>query len=70
MSAKDNQLIFKCLKCNKTYEKQCNKESINRCASTYEFCNGDINKSILLLRKFVYSYEYMNTWERFVKRYL
>ena len=29
------------------------------------FCNGDLNKFILLLRKGVYSYEYMDSWQRF-----
>ena len=31
----------------------------------YEFCNKDLNKFILLLRKGVYLYEYMDSWERF-----
>ena len=67
MSAKDNQLIFKCLKCNKNYKKDLNKDLVNRFASTYELCDGDINKFILLLRKVVYPYEYVNTWKRFDK---
>ena len=31
----------------------------------YKFCNKDVNKFILLLRKGVYSYEYMDNWKRF-----
>ena len=38
ISAKDNQLILKCLKCN-------------RFAITYQFCDKDINKCCLMLKK-------------------
>ena len=38
---------------------------INRFANTYEFCNKDINKFILFLRKGISPYEYIDTWERF-----
>ena len=31
----------------------------------YRFCNKDLNKFILLLRKVVYPYKYMDNWKRF-----
>ena len=58
MLVKDDQLIFTCLKCSKNNNKDFKNDLINRFASPYEFCDGDINKFILLLRKRVYSYEY------------
>ena len=65
MTTKDEQLIFSCFRCKKNYEKDFNEELIQRFASIYEFCNGDLNKYILLLKKGVYQYEYTDSWERF-----
>ena len=61
MTTKDEQLIFRCFRCKKNYEKNFNKNLIQRFANTYEFCNGDLNKFSLLLRKGVYLFEYMDS---------
>ena len=55
MRVKDNLLICKCLICNKDYNKDFNKELINRFSSTFKFCNRDFIK-----RKGVYPYKYMD----------
>ena len=59
MLFKDNQLIFRHFQCKKNCQKDFDKDLINR------FFNEDINKFILLLRKGVYPYGYVDSWERF-----
>ena len=59
MITRDDQLIFRCFECEKNYQKVFNEDLINRFASTYEFCNKDINRFILLLR--IYPCEYIDS---------
>ena len=51
---KNGKLILKRFNCKTYYEKDFNKELIKRFAGTYEFCNKNLNKFTLLLRKGVY----------------
>ena len=61
---KDNRLIYKCNKCDdKSYRSV--YDLTERFPNTYQFCNKDLSKFILLLRKGVYLYEYMDSWEGF-----
>ena len=57
--------IFKCIEHSKNHIKQFNKDLSKRFENIYEFCDSDINKFILLLRKGVYPYKYRDCWERF-----
>ena len=41
------------------------KRLIKKFPNTHQFCNGGINKFLLLLRKGAYQYEYIDSWKRF-----
>ena len=56
----DKKLIFRCFDCKKNYEKE-----MERFSNTYEFCDNDLNKFVMLLRKGVYPYEYIDGWDKF-----
>ena len=67
---KNEKLLLKCFNCNNYYKKKFNKDLIKKFKNTYSFCNNDLNKFILLLRKAVYPYEYMDSWETFNEKSL
>ena len=50
------------------------KESINelikKFPNTHRFCHRDLNKFVLLLRKGVYPYQYMDSWKKFKEKSL
>ena len=55
---------YKCKEYKKSYTKVANG-SIKTFPTLYKFCNGDLNKFFLLLRKGTYPYVYIDSWERF-----
>ena len=61
---KNNRLHYECKECGKRSTKSKNR-LIKKFPRIYQFCNVDFNKFVLLLRKGVYSYEYMDSCERF-----
>ena len=61
----NEKLIFKCIDCEKEYENEFNNELIERFANTYKCCDNDLDKFIMLLRKGVYPYGYMDGWDKF-----
>ena len=64
-SVKGNLIKYKWLFCNKDYSNRVDEKLKNWFYNTFKFSDSDINKFILLLRKAVYLYEYMDNWEKF-----
>ena len=59
---KNGRLNYKFKECKKSYTKLAN-ESIKNFPILYKFCNGDLNKFFLLLRKGIYPNQYIDSWE-------
>ena len=61
---KNNKLNYECKKCRKIWLKPVNG-LIKKFPNVHQLCNGDIDKIALLLRKGVYPYRFMDSWEGF-----
>ena len=57
--SKKGRLLFECFDCKKKYTRKFDKKLTKKFKNTYNFCNGDIDKFMLLLRKL---FILMNIW--------
>ena len=64
-SVKDNLIIYKCLSYNKDYLEKLEEKFKKWFKNIFKFSNNDINKFVLLLRKSICPYEYIDEWKKF-----
>ena len=60
---KNNKLIYKCKKCKEECKRPLNK-LIESFSSIYQFSEEDLNKFVIQLRKGIFPYEYIDSWEK------
>ena len=65
VAAKDSILTFKRVDCKENFNEEFDDDLSISFMNTYKFCDGDINKFCLRLRKGVYTERYVNNWQRF-----
>ena len=58
------RLVYRCKECKEEWKKPIN-ELIEKFPGIYQFCNGNLNKIVFLLRKGLYPYEYVDSWGKF-----
>ena len=61
---KNSRLIYRCKDCKNEWKRPI-EGLIRKFPSIYQFCNGNLNKFILLVRNGLYPYGYIDNWEKF-----
>ena len=51
VNVKNGLFLFKCIDCNKNYEKEFDKDLAKGLENTYRFCERDIDKFSFMVRK-------------------